>query len=92
MLLNFQISATPAPSQKDSPLMVHEALNIDNKIPGPGNYKELSNLSNVGKYVVSSHIGGTKAIFDHEKRVTRFDHAKSQAAEKPGPGYYRMPS
>lgn len=38
---------------------------IENTTPGPGKYKDVSKLSNVGKYVVSSHIGGTKAIIGH---------------------------
>lgn len=45
---------------------------IENCVPGPGNYKEVSSLSKIGKYILSNHTGGTKAIFDHQKRVSKF--------------------
>jgi hypothetical protein len=48
-------------------------VNLDNKVPGPGIYNDVSNLSNVGKYIVSSHHGGTKAKFDNAKRISKFD-------------------
>lgn len=44
----------------------------DNYVPGPGRYEDVSKLSKVGKYVLSNHIGGTKAAFDHSKRVSKF--------------------
>lgn len=89
---NFLISVTRVQKLRDLAQMVNYMLNLDNMIPGPGSYKEISNLSKVGKYVVSNHVGGTKAIFDHQKRISKFDQAKIQAMEKPGPGYYRVPS
>jgi hypothetical protein len=46
---------------------------IDSKTPGPGNYKNVTSLSKVGRYVLSNHPGGTKAIFDQSKRITKFD-------------------
>jgi hypothetical protein len=33
----------------------------------------VSSLSKVGRYVVSNHAGGTKAIFDHARRVSKFE-------------------
>ena len=39
-------------------------VDVDNKVPGPATYNEISNLSNAGKYIVSAHKGGTKAKFD----------------------------
>jgi hypothetical protein len=48
-------------------------LILDNKVPGPGIYNDVSNLSNVGKYIVSSHQGGTRAKFDNSKRISKFD-------------------
>ena len=61
-------------------------------MPGPGNYRHLNGLSNVGRYVVSNKIGGTQAIFNRDKRISKFETIQTQAAEKPGPGAYRMPS
>lgn len=67
-------------------------LNSDNKVPGPASYLDVSNLSNVGKYIVSAHRGGTKAKFDKSKRVTKFDQVINKSIEIPGPGSYRAPS
>ena len=64
----------------------------DNKVPGPGTYKPTSNLSKIGKYVVSAHKGGTKAKFDVEKRKTKFDEASLFGRKVPGPGNYKSPS
>lgn len=52
----------------------------------------MSSLSKVGKYILSNHSGGTKAIFDHSKRITKFDQVKNHSMNQPGPGSYRMPS
>lgn len=41
--------------------------------PGPGVYNDVSSLSNVGKYIVSTSRGGTNAKFGNSKRVTQFD-------------------
>jgi len=41
-------------------------------MPGPGQYENPTNLSTVGKYVVSSQKGGTNAKFDSSKRITQF--------------------
>ena len=46
----------------------------------------------MGKYVVSSHRGGTNAKFDGSKRVTKFDECAKVGMSKPGPGYYRAGS
>ena len=46
---------------------------LDNKVPGPGKYNDVHNLSSVGRYIVSSNVGGTKAKFDKTRRVTKFD-------------------
>jgi hypothetical protein len=63
--LSSRTSATPAPSLKGSSLTVFKWFYVDNFVPGPGNYQDVSSLSKVGKYILSSHSGGTKAIFDH---------------------------
>lgn len=89
---SFTISATAAPSPKGSSLTVIKCSNPDNFIPGPGNYQDVSSLSKVGKYILSNHEGGTKAIFDHSKRITKFDQVKKQFINHPGPGSYRLPS
>ena len=68
------------------------SLDVDNKVPGPASYHDISNLSNVGKYIVSSHRGGTKAKFDSEKRKTIFDEASRYSTLVPGPGNYKSPS
>jgi len=65
---------------------------LDNKIPGPGVYNDVSKLSKVGKYIVSSHLGGTKAKFDNAKRISKFDEARINGLNRPGPGYYKQPS
>ena len=52
----------------------------------------MHNLSKVGRYIVSSNVGGTQAKFDKNKRVTKFDEAAKAAAVRPGPGYYKAPS
>ena len=80
------------PSPKGSSLTVFEWSNVDNFVPGPGNYQDVSSFSKVGKYILSNHSGGTKAIFDHSKRITKFDQVKKQSMNHPGPGSYRMPS
>ena len=46
---------------------------VDNKVPGPGQYNNPNSLSRVGKYLVSSHKGGTQAKFGSSKRITAFD-------------------
>lgn len=48
-------------------------LRLDNKIPGPGDYENPTNLSSIGKYLLSSSRGGTNAKFNNAKRVTKFD-------------------
>ena len=68
------------------------AIIVDNKVPGVGKYKDISNLSKVGKYIVSVHRGGTNAKFDVERRKTRFDEAATSGKERPGPGDYKSPS
>lgn len=75
----MQILGTRAQDLKDLLQMVHLNINEDNFIPGPGNYQEISSLSKVGKYVLSNHTGGTKAIFDHSKRISKFDQVKLQS-------------
>lgn len=64
-------------NQKDLILTVffyNNLIFIDTITPGPGNYKNLANnMSNIGRYVLSNNNGGTKAIFDQSKRVTKFD-------------------
>ena len=67
-------------------------LNGDNKVPGPGDYDNPTNLSNVGKYLISSHRGGTNAKFDNSKRLTKFDECTKVGSTKPGPGHYRANS
>ena len=47
--------------------------NIGNRVPGPTDYSTISNLSGVGKYIISSHRGGTNAKFNKNKRNTKFD-------------------
>ena len=64
----------------------------NNKIPGPSDYESGTGLSSIGKYVMSSHKGGTKAKFDGSKRKTKFDECAVQAKTKPGPGAYRASS
>lgn len=61
-------------------------------MPGPCDYENPTNLSNVGKYLMSTHKGGTNAKFDTSKRVTKFDECKRVGMTKPGPGYYRASS
>lgn len=77
MLLNIQQSVIQVQNQKDLTLTVFFKINktfIDTMTPGPGNYKNLANnMSNIGRYVLSNNNGGTKAIFDQSKRVTKFD-------------------
>ena len=90
--LSSRTLATAAPSPRGSSLTVFEWSNLDNFVPGPGNYQDVSSLSKVGKYILSNHSGGTKAIFDHSKRITKFDQVKKQSMNHPGPGSYRMPS
>jgi hypothetical protein len=46
----------------------------------------------VGKYLLSSHRGGTNAKFDFAARTTRFDEAAKAASVKPGPGDYKASS
>lgn len=60
--------------------------------PGPGSYNDVSNLSNVGKYILSTSRGGTNAKFDHSKRVTKFDEMAKRAKLVPGAGTYQAPS
>ena len=64
----------------------------DNNVPGPAQYENATNLSNVGKYVISNQKGGTYAKFDNSKRKTKFDEAIRTGLEKPGPGYYKASS
>lgn len=64
----------------------------DNRVPGPGDYDNSTSLSNVGKYVMSSHRGGTYAKFDSSPRRTRFDEVARAALTRPGPGQYKAPS
>lgn len=49
-------------------------------------------MSNAGKYIVSAHKGGTKAKFDSEKRITKFENAANFGKLNPGPGNYKTPS
>lgn len=61
-------------------------------MPGPGEYENNTNLSNKGKYVMSSHHGGTRAKFDNSKRVTQFATIEAASRKVPGPGSYRQSS
>ncbi len=74
---NTQWSDIQVQNQKDLILTVIFYINqffIDTMTPGPGNYKNLANnMSTIGRYVLSNNTGGTKAIFDQSKRVTKFD-------------------
>lgn len=58
-------------------------------MPGPGEYENPTNLSSIGKYLLSSNKGGTNAKFDNAKRVTKFDEVMKEEVKKPGPGAYR---
>ena len=61
-------------------------------MPGPGNYENPTNLSSQGKYIMSSHQGGTKAKFDRYKRISKFEAAEEASRKIPGPGSYRQSS
>lgn len=61
-------------------------------MPAPGDYNNPTGLSGIGKYLVSSQKGGTKAKFDKNSRVTKFDEAMKVGLTKPGPGSYRSSS
>jgi len=45
----------------------------DNRIPGPGNYKEVASLSRYGNYPTTKHKGGLIAKFFNGRRITKFD-------------------
>lgn len=92
MLLNFQGWAIAREKRRDFSAMVFIRDMIEKQVPGPGKYKDISNLSAVGKYVVSSHRGGTKAKFDKFKRIHQFEEIADKASQLPGPGRYQYPS
>lgn len=69
----MQHSVTEQVDPTDLETQVYHDKNTDNKVPGPAAYTDVGNFSKVGRYIVSSHRGGTKAKFDVSKRITKFD-------------------
>lgn len=67
-------------------------LKVDTLPPGPGKYKEISQMSNTGTYLLSQNKGGTRAKFDKDKRESMFDKVFRKELANPGPGYYQVPS
>jgi hypothetical protein len=89
---NFRNSAMGQADQKGSLIQVCDKGILDNKVPGPANYNDVTSLSSVGKYIVSSHRGGTGGKFAKDHRVAEFERVAKINNEKPGPGRYRSPS
>lgn len=44
-------------------------------MPGAGHYQNIEPISNVGKYSMSKHVGGTQAKFGRTSRATFLDDA-----------------
>lgn len=66
-------------------------LKLENINPGPGNYEEVSQLSDKGRYTVSRFQGNGQRLFDKNQRETLFDY-RARKNKNPGPGSYRSPS
>ena len=62
---------------------------VENRIPGPGQYENVTGLTGSGKSLVSENKGGSIGKFSKDKRVTKFDESRKDGLTRPGPGAYR---